>query len=78
MSKKENLTLEATQLDNKVNCLQKKKIGIDSFFCFNGKHREFIKKSKSILESQRRFRSEKHNVFTGEINVIAEAQMMMK
>ena len=50
MSKKENLNLEATQLDNKINFLQKKKIGIDSLFCCKGKHREFIKNSKSILK----------------------------
>ena len=50
VSKKENLNLEATQLDNKINFLQKKKIGIDSLFCCKGKHREFIKNSKSILK----------------------------
>ena len=30
--------LEATQLDNKINHLEKTKIGIDSFFCYKRKH----------------------------------------
>ena len=32
---------------------------------------EFIKNNKLILKTQQRFRSEKHNVFTKEINKIA-------
>ena len=35
------------------------------------KIKEFIKNSKLILKTQQRFRSEKHNVFTEEINKIA-------
>ena len=34
-------------------------------------HKEFIKSSKSILKIQQRFKSERHNVFTEEINKIA-------
>ena len=34
-------------------------------------HKEFIKSKKLILKIQQRFRSEKHNVFTEEINKIA-------
>ena len=31
--------LEATQLENKINHLEKNKIGIDSFFCYKRKHK---------------------------------------
>ena len=44
--KLENYTncLEATQLENKINHLDKKnQIDIDSFNCCNRKHKEFIK-----------------------------------
>ena len=34
-------------------------------------HKEFIKNNKLILKPQQRFRREKHNVFTEEINKIA-------
>ena len=56
--------LEATELENKINYLGKKKIDIDSI-------KEFIKSNKSILKVQKRFKSERHNVFTEEINKIA-------
>ena len=39
--------LEAPQLDNKINHLEKNKSGVDSFFCYKRKHKEFIKLSKS-------------------------------
>ena len=56
--------LEATQLDNKI---PRKKIDIDSI----KNHKELIKNNKSILKTQQRFKSERHNVFTKEINKIA-------
>ena len=31
-------------------------------------HKEFIKNKKFMLKSQQRFRSEKHNIFTEEVN----------
>ena len=34
-------------------------------------HNEFIKNNKWILKTRQRFKSEKHNVFTEEINKIA-------
>ena len=34
-------------------------------------HKEIVKKNKPILKAQQRFKSEKHNVFTEEINKIA-------
>ena len=56
--------LEATQLENKINYLEKDKIDIDSI-------KEFIKNNKSILKIQQRFKSKRHNVFTEAINKIA-------
>ena len=56
--------LEATQLENKINHLEKNKTDIDSI-------KEFIKSNKSILKIQQRFKSERNNVFTEEINKIA-------
>ena len=63
--------LEATELENKINYLEKNKIDIDSFFCYEGKHKEFIRNNKLILKTQQRFKREKHNVFTEEIHKIA-------
>ena len=48
------------ETENKTNHLEKNKIN-------GGIYKEFIKKNKLILETQQRFRSEKHNVFTEEI-----------
>ena len=60
--------LEATWLENKINHLENDKICIDSL----GKNfKEFMKNNKSILKTQQRFKSERHNVFTEEINKIA-------
>ena len=63
--------LEATQLENKSNHLGKNKINIDSFFCYKRNHKEFIKNNKLILKTQQRFKSERHNIFTEEINKTA-------
>ena len=63
--------LEATQLDNKINHLEKNKISIDSFLLLQKKHEEFIKSNKLILKTQQRFKSERHNVYTEEIDKIA-------
>ena len=56
--------LEATQLENKINYSEKNKTDIDTI-------KEFIKSYKSILKIQRRFKSERDNVLTKEINKIA-------
>ena len=53
--------LEATQIENKINYLEKNNIDIDSI-------KEFIKNNKSILKIQQRFKSERHYVFAEEIN----------
>ena len=62
------ICLEATQLDNKINYLEKIKINID-----NPKKdkKEFIKNNKLILKAKQRFKNERHNVFTEEINIVA-------
>ena len=52
--------LEGTELDNKINYLEKNKIDIDSI-------KEFMKNNKSILKIQQRFKSERQNIFTEEI-----------
>ena len=61
------LCLETTQLDNKMNYLEKIKL---TQIVFKKNLKEFIKNNKSILKTQSRFKSEMHNVFTEEINKI--------
>ena len=56
--------LEPAQSENKINHLEKTKIDVDS-------PKEFLKDNKVILKTQQRFKSERHNVFTEEINKIA-------
>ena len=57
--------LEATQIENKINHLEKKnRIGRNSA----KKDHEDITKNKLILKTQERFKRERHNVFTEEIN----------
>ena len=50
------------------NQLEKNKVNVDSL---KEDQKEFIKDKKLILKSQQRFKSQKHNVFTEEINKIA-------
>ena len=59
--------LEATQLENKINQLEKNKVKVDSLL---QNHKEFIKNNKLILKSEQRFWSEKPNVFTEEVKKI--------
>ena len=59
--------LEATQLENKINYIEKK-TDIDSI---KENHKEFIKNNKSKLKTQQRFKGERHNLFTKKINKIA-------
>ena len=56
--------LEAAQIENKINYLEKNKIHVDCL-------KEFIKNNKLILKTQQGFKSERHNVFTEEISKIA-------
>ena len=61
--------LEESQLKNKINHLEKKKIDVDSF---RKHHKKFTKNNKLILKTRQRFRNEKHNVlFNEERNKIA-------
>ena len=60
--------LEATQLENKINQLEKNKLHMDSL---KENHKEFIKNSILILKSQQGFRRQKHKVFTDENNKLA-------
>ena len=53
--------LEATELDNKINYLEKNKIDINSI---NENIKRFIKNNKSILKTRQRFKSQRRNVFT--------------
>ena len=50
--------LETTQLDEKINYLEKNEINIDSL---KKDKKEFIKNNKLILKTQQRFKSEMHN-----------------
>ena len=61
-------SLEVAQLENKINHLQKSKIDL---YTLEKDQKQFIKANKLILKTQQRFRSEKHNIFTEEINEIA-------
>ena len=60
--------LEATQLDNKINYLEKKmKL---AQVVLKKVHEEFIKHDNLLLKTQQRFKSETYNIFTEEINKI--------
>ena len=57
--------LEATQLENKISYLEENKIIINNL---QKNYEQFIRNNKSILKTPQ---SERHNVFTEEINKIA-------
>ena len=61
--------LEATEIENKVNYLEKNKIDIDNLLTKD--HEQFIRNNKSILKTQESFKSDRYNIFTEEINKIA-------
>ena len=59
---------EVTKLEDKIKYVEKKnKINIDNL---KKSRIEFIRNNKSILKIQQRFKREKHNFFTKEINKI--------
>ena len=62
------ICLEAAKIENKINHLEENKIDVDSL---KEDQTEFIKSNKLILKTKQRFQSQKHNVFTEEINKIA-------
>ena len=59
--------MEATQLENKINYLEKNKIDIDSL---KKDYKKIIRNNKLILKSCQRFSSKRDNVFTEEVNKI--------
>ena len=59
--------IKASQIRNIVNHLEKKGINVDSL---TEDKKEFIK-NRLILKTQQKFKSERHTVFTEEINKIA-------
>ena len=59
--------LEVTQLENEINQLEKDNCDVDSL---RKNHKEFIRNSKLTLKSQRRYRREKNNLFTEDINKV--------
>ena len=59
--------LETTQLENKINYLEK----VNLTWIVLQNHKQFIRNNKSILKTQQRRESERHNAFTEEINKIA-------
>ena len=63
--------MKTTQLENKINRLEKNKIDIDFFFCYKRKHKELIRNNESILKTQQSLKRERKNGFTEEINKIA-------
>ena len=73
--------LKVTQLENKINQLGKNEVNVHNLkeslykkvknLSKNKEIKEFIKNNKLLLKSQQRFRSQKHNVFTEEVNKIA-------
>ena len=56
--------LEAAQIENKINRLEKNNIDVNS-------PKEFIKNNKLILKTQQKLKNERCNGFTEEINKIA-------
>ena len=58
--------MEETQLDNKLKYLEKNKTDKDSI----EKNNEISKNNKAILKTERRLKSERHNVFIEESNKI--------
>ena len=53
-------------------CVIKRKLKVENYKNpYKRKHKEFIKNNKLRLKTQQRFKSERHNVFTEEINKIA-------
>ena len=60
--------LEATQLENKINHLEKNEVEVESL---KKDHKELMKNNKLISKTQQRFNSERHSVFIEEINKTA-------
>ena len=57
--------LEATQIEKKINYLEKNELDVDSL---RKNQKAFIKNNKLILKLQQRRRSEKRSAFTKKVN----------
>ena len=62
--------LEATQLDNKINYLEKNEINVDSL---QKDHKEIMKSNELVSKAQQRSKSERHNAFT-EKDLVSEKE----
>ena len=62
------ICLQATQFEKKINHLEKNEIDMD---IIKKNNKKLIRNNKIILKTQQRFKSERLNVFTDEINKIA-------
>ena len=60
--------LESSKFENNLSQLEKNKLDLSSL---KYDHKKFIKNKNTILKSQQEIRSERHNVFTEEVNKIA-------
>ena len=60
--------LEAAQIETKTNHLENNKTDVNNF---KEDQIEFIKNNKVLLNTQQRFKIERHNIFTEEVNKIA-------
>ena len=63
-------TLGAMRLENKINQLENNRVNRDSL---RENHKELKKKSKLLLKSQQGLWSEKHIIFTEEVNKISSS-----
>ena len=70
-----NNCLEITELEKKVNHLEKNNIDVDNL---KEDYKEFTKNNKLISKTQQTFKSERHNVFTKEINRFVLTQINNK
>ena len=62
------ICVEATQLENKINHVERNKVDIDRIKI---NQKEFIRDNKLILKIQQIFKSENHNVVNEESNKTA-------
>ena len=59
--------LEENQLEKEINHLENNTLDTDGL---RANHKEFIRKNRLTLKRQQRFRSQKYNSFTEEVNKI--------
>ena len=67
--------LEATELKNKIKYLEQNEIIIDSL---KKDHKGFIRNNKIVLKIQQRFKSERYELFTEDINKSSNDDIRMQ